>query len=117
MRKEYNMAEGLHQRALRGKEKALGPEHPTTLQSVNNLAHLRERQEKYIEAAALSQRALTVGDKSTKNMATTLLKGSSSQKSNAKEGDAPFLGESQTTSTPSTQTQDGIMIDTTSKGI
>ena len=36
-------AEGLHRRALEGSESQLGPQHPDTLNSVNNLANLLEQ--------------------------------------------------------------------------
>ena len=43
-------AEGLHRRALEGKESQLGPQHPSTLASVNNLAMLLKKQGKLEEA-------------------------------------------------------------------
>ena len=41
------MAEPLYKRALAGREKALGAEHPDTLSSVNNLAELYRSQGLY----------------------------------------------------------------------
>ena len=45
-------------RALAGREQVLGPEHPDTLPSVNNLAVLYQAQGRYGEAEPLYQRAL-----------------------------------------------------------
>ena len=36
-------AEAMYQRALAGKEKVLGPEHPSTLMTVNNLGSLYKK--------------------------------------------------------------------------
>ena len=47
-------AEGLHRRALEGGESQLGPQHPDTLVSVNNLAMLLEKQGKLEEAGPRS---------------------------------------------------------------
>jgi tetratricopeptide (TPR) repeat protein len=49
-RGRYDMAEGLHRRALAGREKALGLDHPTKLQSVNDPARVLHRQGQYNEA-------------------------------------------------------------------
>ena len=49
----YEEAETMHRRAFKGKEKVLGPEHPDTLASVNNLGSVLESQGKYEEAEAL----------------------------------------------------------------
>jgi hypothetical protein len=43
----------LHRRALEGYEKVLGPEHPHTLTSINNLGNVLKSQGKYEEAEAL----------------------------------------------------------------
>jgi hypothetical protein len=43
----------MHQRALEGKEKVLGQEHPNTLTSVNSLGLVLLRQGKYEEAEAM----------------------------------------------------------------
>ena len=47
-------AEGLHRRALEGKESQLGPQHPDTLLSVHNLAMLLRKQGKLEEAGPRS---------------------------------------------------------------
>ncbi|KAI9889405.1 MAG: hypothetical protein M1814_005341 [Vezdaea aestivalis] len=51
-------AEAMYQRALKGKEKALGPDHTSTLDTVNNLGALYSDQGKLAEAEAMYQRAL-----------------------------------------------------------
>jgi tetratricopeptide (TPR) repeat protein len=51
-------AEQMYQRALQGKEKAWGPEHTSTLDTVNNLAILYADQGKLVEAEQMYQRAL-----------------------------------------------------------
>ncbi|MCJ1429508.1 hypothetical protein MMC29_007423, partial [Sticta canariensis] len=51
-------AEKMYQRALNGKEKALGPDHTSTLNTVNNLGILYENQGKLVEAEKIYQRAL-----------------------------------------------------------
>jgi tetratricopeptide (TPR) repeat protein len=48
----------MYQRALQGKEKALGPEHTSTLGTVNNLGLLYADQGKLVEAEQMFQRAL-----------------------------------------------------------
>jgi tetratricopeptide (TPR) repeat protein len=48
----------MYQRALQGKEKAWGPEHTSTLDTVNNLAILYADQGKLVEAEQMYQRAL-----------------------------------------------------------
>lgn len=53
-------AEAMYQRALAGYEKALGPEHTSTLRTVNNLGLLYRDQGKRAEAEAMYQRTLTV---------------------------------------------------------
>ena len=57
-RGDYAGAEPLFRRALVGFERALGPEHPTTLGSVNNLAYLLERMGDYAGAEPLYRRAV-----------------------------------------------------------
>ncbi|CAI7594296.1 unnamed protein product [Penicillium pancosmium] len=52
-------AEDMYQRALTGKEKALGPDHTSTLDTVNNLGGLYFIQGKLKEAEDMYQRALT----------------------------------------------------------
>ncbi|KAN0067836.1 hypothetical protein V8E54_014083 [Elaphomyces granulatus] len=51
-------AEKMYQRALQGKEKAWGPDHTSTLDTVNNLGILYKRQGKLDEAEKMYQRAL-----------------------------------------------------------
>lgn len=52
-------AEKMYQRALDGKEKAWGPGHTSTLNTVNNLGLLYADQGKLAEAEKIYQRALT----------------------------------------------------------
>ena len=47
-------------RSLDINEKALGPEHPSTANSLNNLAFLYFLQDRYAEAEPLSSRALEI---------------------------------------------------------
>ena len=54
---KYEEAEPLFQRALTIREKVLGPEHPHTAQSLNNLAILYYKQGKNVEAEPLFQQA------------------------------------------------------------
>jgi tetratricopeptide (TPR) repeat protein len=58
----YKEAEDMYQRALAGYEKALGPEHTSTLDTVNNLGLLYRDQGKLAEAEAMYQRASSVND-------------------------------------------------------
>jgi tetratricopeptide (TPR) repeat protein len=51
-------AEQMYQRALQGYEKALGPEHTSMLDTVNNLGLLYQKQGKLAEAEQIHQRAL-----------------------------------------------------------
>src|ERR1039458_2340197 len=50
-------AEPMAVRAVQVRERVLGPEHPDTLSSVNNLATLYESQGRYAEAEPLHRRA------------------------------------------------------------
>ncbi|CAI6338133.1 unnamed protein product [Periconia digitata] len=54
---KYEAAEAMNQRALEGREKALGKEHPSTLTSVYNLTYLLHRWGQYEEAMLLYERA------------------------------------------------------------
>ena len=54
----WGAAELLYRRALEGREKALGAEHPDTLTSVSNLGLLLDDKGQYEEAEELSRRAL-----------------------------------------------------------
>src|SRR5260221_13896991 len=62
-RGQYEQAERLMQRARTAKERVLGPEHPSTLSTVNNLAVLYWNQGKYEQAERLMQRALTTKER------------------------------------------------------
>jgi hypothetical protein len=48
----------MHRRALEGREKALGREHPDTLISVSKLGTVLQSQGRYEEAEAMHRRAL-----------------------------------------------------------
>ncbi|KAL8865632.1 MAG: hypothetical protein Q9198_009229 [Flavoplaca austrocitrina] len=54
----YDEAEQMDRRALDGREKVLGKEHPDTLTSVDNLASVLRYQGKYEEAEPMNRRAL-----------------------------------------------------------
>ena len=60
---EYAAAEEIGRTAVVIKEKTLGPEHPDTLTSVDNLGLVVERQGKYEEAEAMHRRALKEREK------------------------------------------------------
>ena len=62
-RAQYEQAEPLYQRALAIREKALGPDHPDTDTSLNNLALLYDSQGRYEQAEPLYQRALAIREK------------------------------------------------------
>lgn len=47
----------MYRRAHKGQERELGPDHPNTLTSVNNLANVLESQGRYKEAEELYRRA------------------------------------------------------------
>ena len=49
----------MYQRALEGYEKALGPDHTSTLNTVNNLGILYKDQGRLTEAESMYQRALS----------------------------------------------------------
>jgi tetratricopeptide (TPR) repeat protein len=57
-------AEPLLQRALAICEKQLGPEHPSTAQSLNNLAGFYDEQGKYEQAEPLYKHALQIREQS-----------------------------------------------------
>jgi tetratricopeptide (TPR) repeat protein len=48
----------MNRQTLARKEKVLGPEHPSTLTSMNNLANVLNRQGKYEEAEAMNRQTL-----------------------------------------------------------
>jgi tetratricopeptide (TPR) repeat protein len=56
-------AEQMYLRALAGKEKALGPDHTSTLNTVGNLGGLYYAQGKLAEAEQMHQRALAGKEK------------------------------------------------------
>jgi tetratricopeptide (TPR) repeat protein len=56
----YNEAQSYAERALTITEQVLGPQHPSTATSLNNLAELYRNQGRYEEAEPLYQRALTI---------------------------------------------------------
>lgn len=57
---DYAKAEPLLRRALAIREKALGPDHPDTATSLNNLALLYQYVGDYAKAEPLLQRALAI---------------------------------------------------------
>src|SRR5579883_2259397 len=59
-RGQYGQAAPLFQRALAIHEQVLGPQHPHTAQSLNNLAALYDDQGDYAQAEPLFQRALAI---------------------------------------------------------
>jgi tetratricopeptide (TPR) repeat protein len=62
----------MYQRALAGYEKALGPDHTSTLETVNNLGLLYRAQGKLAEAEQMYQRALAGYEKAS--LSYTLLR-------------------------------------------
>jgi Tfp pilus assembly protein PilF len=56
----YVAARSLHERAVQITEQALGPQHPDTAQSLNNLAYLLHTQGDTTAARALYERALSI---------------------------------------------------------
>ena len=56
-------AKAMYERVLARKEKALGPEHMSTLRMVNKLGHLHKDQSKLAEAKAMYERALAKKEK------------------------------------------------------
>jgi tetratricopeptide (TPR) repeat protein len=59
-RAQYHEAEPLLRRAITTYEKTLGPEHPSTALSLNNLAELYREQGRYAEAEPLHRRAIAI---------------------------------------------------------
>ena len=59
----YSEAIPLAQRALTFREKALGPDHPDVVQSLNNLGLLYDKQGRYADAEPLFKQALTILEK------------------------------------------------------
>jgi tetratricopeptide (TPR) repeat protein len=66
-------AEQMYQRALAGYEKALGPDHPSTLRTVNNLGNLYCAQGEIVEAEQMYQRALVGKEKALGSYHTSTL--------------------------------------------
>jgi len=62
-RASYTLAEPLYQRALAIREQQLGPEHPDTAESLNDLAILYSQQGKYEQAESLLRHALAIREK------------------------------------------------------
>ena len=54
----FDEAKQMYQRALQGYERARGPEHKSTLQTVNELGNLYKKLERFDEAEKMYQRAL-----------------------------------------------------------
>jgi Tfp pilus assembly protein PilF len=52
----------LYRRALAIREQALGPDHPSVSESLNNLGHVYYIQGKYAKAKPLYQRALAISE-------------------------------------------------------
>jgi tetratricopeptide (TPR) repeat protein len=63
LRGRWREGEPLAVQALQVRERVLGPEHPSTLNLVNNLAALYRSQGQYAEAEPLYQRALTARER------------------------------------------------------
>eukprot|EP00434_Breviolum_minutum_P040276 symbB.v1.2.035785.t1/scaffold4901.1/size52642/4 len=55
-----NAAAELHRKGLEAKERTLGPDHPDTVASMNNLANVFAKLGRFPEAAALHHRAWTL---------------------------------------------------------
>ena len=72
-RGKFAEAEKMYQRALEGKEKALGPKHASTLITVDNLGSLYSDQGKLAEAEKMYQRALEGKEKALGPEHTTTL--------------------------------------------
>jgi tetratricopeptide (TPR) repeat protein len=62
---QYAAGELMYQRALAGNEKALGPDHTSTFNTVHNLGNLYYSQGKLGEAEQMYQRALAGYDKAS----------------------------------------------------
>jgi len=56
----YQEAVPLLERSLAVREQSLGPDHPDTANSLNNLAMIFKKQARFKEAVALCQRALDI---------------------------------------------------------
>jgi tetratricopeptide (TPR) repeat protein len=71
---QYKAAERMYVRALAGYEKALGPDHTSTLETVNNLGALYRAQGKLAEAEQMYQRALAGYEKASQSETIPALK-------------------------------------------
>jgi tetratricopeptide (TPR) repeat protein len=69
----YMEAEEMYERALAGKEKARGPEHTSTVSTVNNLGILYRTQGRLAEAEAMYERALAGKEKALGSEHTSTL--------------------------------------------
>jgi Tfp pilus assembly protein PilF len=56
----------MHRRTLDLRQKALGPEHPDTLMSINNLVWVLKNQGKYEAAEEMHRRTLELREKSAR---------------------------------------------------
>src|SRR5207245_8375472 len=62
-RAEFGLAKPLYERALKIRERVLGPDHPDTATSLNNLALLLRDQGELAAARPLLERALTISER------------------------------------------------------
>jgi CHAT domain-containing protein/Tfp pilus assembly protein PilF len=62
-KRDYAKARELFERALAIREKVLGPEHPSTATSLNNLASTYKKMHDYAKARELHERALAIREK------------------------------------------------------
>ncbi|KAJ6109144.1 hypothetical protein N7486_001378 [Penicillium sp. IBT 16267x] len=69
----HTEAEAMYERALRGHEKALGPEHASTVKVVHNLGNLYRDQGRLAEAEAMYKRALQGYEKASEPVLTLWL--------------------------------------------
>src|SRR5262249_3573413 len=60
---DHAQARGLLERALAIREKVLGPEHPDTAMTLNDLGYAIEHQGSLVEARAFYERALAINEK------------------------------------------------------
>ena len=60
---DYTGAEPLRRRGLESSERVLGPQHPDTLTSLNNMAFLLNRKGDYVGVEPLYRRALETSER------------------------------------------------------